>query len=156
MTEQEQREAVTRVALAWLETPYHSNACLKGIGVDCAQLLRGVYVEAGVVAPFDLAPYSPQFYLHSDQEIFMGIVKRSAREIEPHEARPGDVVLYKLGKCFAHGAIIVNPGWPHIVHAHHAAKIVRRGLGTSMHLGMPILGMKFFSHWGGGGACRAN
>lgn len=36
----EQRAAVAQEALAWLGTPYHHHARIKGVGVDCAQIDR--------------------------------------------------------------------------------------------------------------------
>ncbi|TAK97549.1 MAG: hypothetical protein EPO08_21155 [Rhodospirillaceae bacterium] len=145
--EKKEREAVDRVAREWIGTPFHDNACVKGHGADCAQLLRGVFVEAGVLEPFDIPYYSPQFFLHQSDERFLGWVTKFAREIELADVRTGDVVLYRIGKCFAHGAIVVAPGWPNIIHAHHAARLVRPGFGTAVHLGAPVEGVKFFSRW---------
>ena len=149
MTEQEGRDRVDAVAREWLGTPFHDNAEVKGRqgGVDCARLLKCVMTEAGLIDDFVLPNYSPQFYLHHDEQRFLGVVTRFAHEIEREKAKVGDVVLYWIGKCFAHGAIIINPGWPNIIHAHHASRCVVRGLGTSVRLGMPIRGIKFFSWW---------
>ena len=36
------RAAVVAEAIAWLGTPYHHRARIKGVGVDCAQLALGV------------------------------------------------------------------------------------------------------------------
>lgn len=149
MDEASGRVAVDRVALEWRGTPFHDNACVKGPkgGVDCAHLLKGVYCEAGVIPDFEIEHYSPQHFQHSGEEKFLGYVTRFAHEIEPDRVQAGDVVLYKIGKAFAHGAIVIAPGWPNIVHAHYGARLVRRGFGTAVHLGQPILAIKFFSFW---------
>jgi NlpC/P60 family putative phage cell wall peptidase len=147
VSEEQQRDAVDRIAREWIGTPFHDCAEVKGAGVDCATLIKCVYTEAGLVAPFELEPYSPQFFLHSSEERYLGIVSRYAHEIPKERVRHGDIVLYKIAKCFAHGAIVIKPGWPSIIHAHFGAALVRRGFGTSVHLGSPILDMKFFSAW---------
>jgi len=51
MDEQAQRLAVVDAARAYIGTPYHQNAMLKGIGVDCATLLALSFQDAGVRHP---------------------------------------------------------------------------------------------------------
>ena len=48
MTEQQERAAVVAEAKAWLGTPYHHRAKLKGVGVDCAQLPIAIYAAVGL------------------------------------------------------------------------------------------------------------
>jgi len=110
------REAVIAIARGWLGTPFHDCAQLKGVGVDCAQLLAAVYGEAGFLTGLVIEPYSPQFMLHDNDPLFETYVRRFAREIDPADVKPADVVLYKVGRSFAHGAIVVD--WPGaIIHA---------------------------------------
>jgi cell wall-associated NlpC family hydrolase len=141
------RDKVDQIARTWIGTPYHDHGEVKGAGVDCATLLKCVYVEAGLIDDFQIGGYSPQFFLHHAEERYLGWVARFAAEIPLERVRHGDVVLYRIGKCFAHGAIVVLPGWPAIIHAHHATRCVRRGRGTAVHLGTAILDVKFFSLW---------
>ena len=147
--EERERDAVDRVAREWIGTPYHNHGEVKGPrgGVDCAKLLKCVFVETGKLPPFTIAHYSPQFFLHQEEEKYLGYIRTWGREIEQSQARHGDIVVYKIGKCYAHGGIIVKPGWPTIIHAHYAARLVLEANGTAVHLGTPILGMKFFSMW---------
>jgi cell wall-associated NlpC family hydrolase len=147
MNEEAARDAVDRVARTWIGTPYHDCAEVKGAGCDCATLLKCVMVEAGLLEDFKIEPYSPQHFLHSPVERYLGHVTAFAREIPLERVKHGDIVLYKVAKAFAHGAIVIKPGWPHIVHAHFAARCVRRGFGNAVHLGKPILAVKFFSRW---------
>jgi cell wall-associated NlpC family hydrolase len=139
------RARVDAVARSFIGTPYHDHGEVKGAGVDCAKLLLMVYVEAGLIDYVDVGHYSPQFFLHGHEERYLGWVTRFAREIPREAAGVGDIVLYRIGHVFAHGAIVVAPGWPHIVHAHYAARRVRRGFGDSVHLGTRILDVKWFS-----------
>jgi len=113
-TEAEQRAAVVTEARSWLRTPYHHAARVKGAGVDCAMLPRAVYYAAGLIPDFTMERYPPDWHRHRDEERYLQIVARFAREV-PEPTGPGDFVLYKFGRCFAHGAVIV--GWPQIIHA---------------------------------------
>jgi len=146
-SEEAGRDRVDAVARTWIGTPFHDHGEVRGAGVDCAKLLKCVFVEAGIIDDFDVGYYSPQFFLHSPEERYLNLVRRFAREIPAARVRHGDVALWKIGLCFAHGAIVVRPGWPEIVHAHFASRMVRRGRGDTMHLGTKILDLKFFSVW---------
>ena len=125
-----ERKRVVEIARSWLGTPYHDCACIKGHGVDCAYLLKAVFEEAGLEAPIDVPTYSPQWFLHRDAELYLNTVMDRAIEIDEAESLPGDVVLYQIGRCFAHGAIIVDPGFPVIIHAYKQAACVCLGEGN--------------------------
>lgn len=116
-------------------------------GVDCATLLKCVFRNAGIVQDFQVGTYSPQRFLHQSEEHYLEFVESYAREIDEGSAKPGDIVLYRIGKAYAHGAIIVDPGWPHIIHAYYAAHAVVRGIGNQGSLGRPVRKAKFFSRW---------
>ncbi len=115
----EQRARVVRVAEGWVGTPYRGWTCRKGVGCDCGQLIRGVYLEAGF--RFDDGIPTPETYslfatLHRRSTVYREIVERYMREITEPEVLPGDVALFKLGHEFAHGAIVKR--WPdYVIHA---------------------------------------
>lgn len=134
MTEAEERAAVVAEARTWLLTPYRDCACIKGAGVDCAFLLKAVFENAGLEAPIQIEAYSPQWYLHRNDELYLNKVLERAREITEAEAKPADVVLYKFGRCFAHGAIIMEGGFPEIIHAFKQAGKVILGDGAKGYL----------------------
>jgi hypothetical protein len=104
------------------------------------------FEEARLIPYTDVGHYSPQFFHHSPEERYLGWIKKFAREIAKEQAKPGDIALYKVGKCFAHGALIVSPGWPSIIHAHAPSRCVRQDNGDRPRLGR-ILDLKFFSLW---------
>jgi hypothetical protein len=143
--EMRQRDLIDAVARSWISTPFHNHGEVKGAGVDCATLLKRVFVEAGLVEDFDIGHYSSQWFLHHSEERYLAWVSRFAHEIAAADVKHGDVVLYHICKCYAHGAIVIKPGWPHIVHAHSAGRLVRRGDGDNPHLGTKIINKKFFS-----------
>jgi len=112
------RRQVAAEARSWLGTPYHHMGRIKGLqgGVDCAQLVWAVFFNCGLTPFLPLEHYPPDWMLNRSAERYMGHVLERAHEVE--EPGIGDVVLYRVGRCFAHGAIIIDPGWPMIVHAN--------------------------------------
>src|SRR5580698_7963629 len=113
--ETQQRAAVVAEARTWLRTPYHHMGRVKGAGVDCATLLAEVYARAGVVPTVTIPHYPPDWHLHRNLERYLDIVLQVAHPVETPQ--PGDIALYKWGRCFAHGAIITAP-WPQeVIHA---------------------------------------
>jgi cell wall-associated NlpC family hydrolase len=106
--ERDERQRVIAYARTWLKTPFRHQSDVRASGVDCAMLLVRVFVDTGMVEPFDPGKYPQQFFLHRDEERFLGWLNRYALEIAPELAKPGDVVVYKMGRVFAHGALIVS------------------------------------------------
>ena len=120
------RAAVVAEAASWLRTPYHHMGRVKGGGTDCLMLLAEVYEAAGVIPHVEVPFYPPDWHLHRGVERYLEGLMHYAREI-PNvvggpSPQPGDAVLFKFGRCFAHGAIVV--AWPHLIHAWHSAGVV--------------------------------
>lgn len=143
LSEAEGRSAVIKAALGWCHTPYHHEACIKGVGVDCLHLIYAAYLEAGLVAPIVFPTYSTQWHLHKSDETFLeGLMERAREVIEP---QPADAVLYKWGRTFSHGGLIGELGWPQIIHASAEAGVVLVDDGTGGRLADRE--HKFFSFW---------
>jgi hypothetical protein len=154
MTEQEQRLAVSREAISWIGTRYHDEARVKirraldGTvidrgGVDCAQVVYAVYLAVGLIPAFEIPRYSPQWMLHHREEKYLNTVLQYAQEVELPDV--GDLVLYLNGKTFSHGAIIIFPGWPNVVHAEKQAMSVVSDFGDGG--SVANLKRRFFTLW---------
>ena len=113
MTENEQRSAVLVEARRWIGTPYHHMGRVRGVGADCATFPAEVYAAAGVMPPIAIAFYPPDWHLHRDTERYLERVTDHAAEVAA--PLPGDFALWRIGRAFAHGAIVI--AWPRIVHA---------------------------------------
>jgi len=116
------RTRIVAVAREWCGTPYHHWAAVKHVGADCVGFVAAVYRESGALPDVTLPAYSPQWFLHQRRELLIEhVVANGGREIAgPAAPGPGDLVLYRLGFCFAHAAIVVD--WPRqIIHAHMAS-----------------------------------
>jgi cell wall-associated NlpC family hydrolase len=118
MNELQQRAAVVAEALTWSGTPYHHRARIKGAGVDCGLILAAVYAAAGVLPEVDPGEYVPDWFLHRDEPVYLGIVEQYAAKIDG-PGQPGDIAMFKFGRCAAHGAIVIQ--WPTILHAYQPA-----------------------------------
>lgn len=127
MTEQEQRDRVLQIAQTWIGTRFHDQQCLKGVGVDCALLIAAVFEEAGLIDKVNIGYYSPQWFLHRDEEKYLEYVLPRAVEITESETKPADLVVFRIGRTYAHGALITEQGWPHILHAYKLEGMVTRG-----------------------------
>jgi cell wall-associated NlpC family hydrolase len=141
--EKAERARVIEVARSWLRTPYVHEAHLKGVGCDCT-FIADVFEEAGLITKGDYGHYSPQWHLHLRDERYMRGVMEHAHEIKG-PPKPGDVVMYRLGRVMAHAGIVVDPGWPMIIHSCAKAKMVTLGYGDQGYLAHPK--RLYFSVW---------
>ncbi len=116
MTADEQRQAVIDEALSWQRTPHHNGARIKGQGVDCGQFPIAVYHAVGLMPAIPDLRYKHDFHLHRDREWYKEIADAHGKQL-PADQLPGpaDFCLYKIGRVFSHGAIVIK--WPRIIHA---------------------------------------
>lgn len=112
-----ERARVIEAAHRWLNTPYHHKARIQGAGVDCAQLLIGVYAEAGLIDPFDTGDYPSDWMLHREEERFLLWLERYCDIV--NAPLPGDIAIWRYGRTFSHGAIVID--WPVLIHAWRPA-----------------------------------
>ena len=115
----QQRTAIVAEAQSWVDakTPYRGHSCVKGAGVDCGQLVYGIYRERGHLGALELPKdYSLQVAQHRASTEYVDVVDQYFRDIPEAEALPGDLVVYKLGHAYSHAAVIVR--WPeHVIQA---------------------------------------
>ena len=141
--EQNQRLAVVQEALSWVGTPYHHHARVKGAGVDCGMLLAEVYERTGVMPHVDPGDYPADWHMHRSEERYLELVQQHAAPIEGLP-KPGDIALFRWGKCLSHGAIVIK--WPEVVHAYvMTGQVVLDDAVRNHHLGPKLAG--FWSPW---------
>lgn len=114
------RQAVIDEAMTWLGTPWIHAAAVKGAGIDCAHFLLEVHAECGLIERFTPEYYPQDFALHSPDERFLRVVERFTTPVAV--PGPGDVAVWKFGRCFSHAAIIIE--WPRIIHALRGEGVV--------------------------------
>ena len=108
------REKIVAEARSWIGTRYHNCADIKGVGVDCGMLLVRVFVDFGLVEPFDPRPYTHDWHMHRDEERYLDLVLARAQVETPI---PGDVMLFRVGRCYSHGGIVTRLEPLTIIHA---------------------------------------
>ena len=116
------RGDVVAAARAWLGTPYHVCADIRGAGVDCGMLLVRVFVDLGLTPPFDPRPYAPDWHMHRDEERYLGFVFDRCRAVDV--AAPGDILLFRYGRCYSHAGIVTRAAPLTMVHAYAPARCV--------------------------------
>jgi len=126
MSEAAERAAFIAEAKTWLGTPFRDQSDVKGGGVDCAMLLVRAAADTGLISiPSDdprwPRPYSPQWHLHRTEEKFLSIVSKLGAEVQ-RVPRPGDVIVYRVARCFSHGGIIIEGN--HVLHAYYKTQDV--------------------------------
>lgn len=119
-----QQIAIIAEAESWLRTPFHDHGCVKGAGADCALFPLDVYSRVLGVAKPPVPKYVQQFNLHRSEEVYLETVRAfGAIEIPESEIQPADFVLWRIGRCYSHGAIIT--AWPKIIHAVNPRGVIR-------------------------------
>lgn len=116
------RAAIVEAASAWIWTPYHHMGDIHGVGVDCAMLPVRVFCDLGLVPPFDPRPYPHDWMLHRSDERYLEWVRQFGDEVA--DPQPGDLVLFRFGRCISHGGIVCEPGY--MIHADLRAGRVER------------------------------
>lgn len=110
------RQQVVQAARAWLDTPYHHQARLKGVGVDCIGLVIGVARELALVPPrFDALGYARA----PDGSSLMHMADLHMRRIDFAALQPGDVVVLRFDRDPQHFGIVgdYRHGGHSIIHA---------------------------------------
>jgi NlpC/P60 family putative phage cell wall peptidase len=138
--------AAVAAAREWIGTPYHNCADVKGVGVDCGMLLVRIYVDLKLVTPFDPRPYSPDWHLHRSEEKYLGHLLARAESVARPE--PGDVVLFRYGRCYSHGGVVTRADPLTIIHAFHPAGLVlEEEVARNAELAARLGDARFFTLW---------
>jgi len=122
------RAAIVLEARSWLRTPYHHLGRIRGVGVDCAMLLAEVYESVGLIPHLD-PEYVPDWHLHRNAERYLQQVEQYCGRVDVPQA--GDIAVWKFGRTFSHGAIVVAPG--QVIHAYRNRPVELASM-TEQHL----------------------
>jgi len=87
---------VIAAARAWLGTPYHDQASLRGVGCDCLGLARGVWREVVGGEPFIIPPYSRDWGEIGPREVLAEGARGAMIEIAPDDAVPGALLIFRM------------------------------------------------------------
>ena len=116
----ELREKIRIDALSWVGTPFHHEAMVKGVGVDCIHLLVAVFSEVGMLPKVKPEHYAPDWCLHSSREILLEGIKQYAVEVQT-PWMVGDILVYRYGRAASHCGIYIGDN--QIVHAANRGQV---------------------------------
>ena len=108
-------------ARAWIGTPHHPRAALRGHGADCVGLLRGLAPELAGVA-VELPPWRADPVVRA--QLLSEHLPRHLVPVVLTAPRPGDVVTMRLGReRLAHLGVLAEGG--RVIHAaDYAGRVV--------------------------------
>jgi NlpC/P60 family putative phage cell wall peptidase len=121
-------DAVVAAARAWLGTPYHDQASLKGVGCDCLGLARGVWRDVVGAEPVPVPPYSRDWGETGRREVLFEGAAQAMIGIPVESAGPGDMILFRMrrGAIAKHVGILTAPD--RFVHSYDRLGVVEEPL----------------------------
>lgn len=121
-------ERVIEAARGWLGTPYHDQASVKGVGVDCLGLARGVWREVVGREPTKIPPYSRDWGETGPREVMAEGALSWMVPLPLEELRSGAVVLFRMrpGAIAKHCGILTGPA--SFIHAYERIGVVEQPL----------------------------
>lgn len=108
------RQIIVNEAMTWLKTPWHHQANIKNVGVDCCQLIIEVYKSCNLLTQdFNVQNYAKDWHLHRTEQMFLFYVYQHCIKVD--KALKGDIALFSFGRTISHGGIMINDN--EVIHA---------------------------------------
>jgi NlpC/P60 family putative phage cell wall peptidase len=119
----QRRNQIVAEARTWIGTPYRHQASVKGVGCDCLGLVRGIWRALYGSEPEALPAYAPDWAEASGRDMLAAAAGRHMTRIEPCDAAPGDVFLFRWRAHLPakHAAILTASG--RMIHAYDGAAV---------------------------------
>ncbi|MGP6089736.1 NlpC/P60 family protein [Antarctobacter jejuensis] len=115
-------------ARAWLGTPYHDQASLRGVGCDCLGLARGVWREVVGLEPFPIPPYSRDWGEVSPREVLAEGARSMMIEVAPADAGPGALLLFRMERRAIAKHVGIQTGPERFIHARETLGVIEEPL----------------------------
>ena len=110
----EHGERVVAIARQYINTPYHHQARVPGVGIDCVGVLVCVAREIGVIGP--TVDYTGYARNAKDDTLLQILDSHLERLPDPAHAQAGDVLVFQIGKWPHHVAI--KTGADTLIHSY--------------------------------------
>ncbi len=103
------REQIVAAARAWVGTPYHHQASVKGAGCDCLGLIRGVWRELLGAEPEAMPAYTRDWGDVTGAEPLLAAARRNLIAIDAASTLAGDVLVFRMRAGVAkHAGILAS------------------------------------------------
>lgn len=119
----ERTEQAIAIARTWIGTPYQHQACLKGHGVDCVGLIKGIYEELYEVKTREVVNYTPDWGDSNGNESLLKIARKYMRPVTPGNVDAGHVVLmrWKRRRVAKHALLMTSSDTA--IHAYNRSPV---------------------------------
>ena len=123
-------DAVIAAARAWLGTPYHDQASLRGVGCDCLGLARGVWRDLIGAEPQAVPPYSRDWGETGAREVLAEGARAMMIEIPVTEISPGALVLFRMAPRAISKHVGILTSDESFIHAYDRLGVIEEVLTT--------------------------
>jgi NlpC/P60 family putative phage cell wall peptidase len=124
-------EAVIAAARAWLGTPYHDQASLRGVGCDCLGLARGVWRDVVGAEPRAIPPYSRDWGETGVCEVLADGARGMMIEIPLAQIGPGVLVLFRMAPRAIAKHVGILTATDRFIHAYDRLGVIEEALATA-------------------------
>ena len=124
-------DAVIAAARAWLGTPYHDQASLRGVGCDCLGLARGVWRDVVGAEPQAIPPYSRDWGETGAHEVLAAGARGMMIEIPVAQIGPGTLVLFRMAPRAIAKHVGILTASDRFIHAYDRLGVIEEALTTA-------------------------
>jgi NlpC/P60 family putative phage cell wall peptidase len=123
------REDIVIEARSWIGTRWMHGQAVKGRGADCVQWIAALGRQIGLI-PDDYVTirYTRDWALHNDTSVLIGEMSHFCVPISLLEIEPGDILVFKQGRCASHAAVYI--GNETMIHAHMRHGVIEAPVNT--------------------------
>lgn len=124
-------DQIAAAARAWIGTPFHWEASLKGVGADCRGLIAGAARDCGRPEADAIEAQVVGYSRFIDETALLaGLDRVFQRRPSPCEPEPGDVLAFRIQHKVQHLAICSAAGRMIHAYAGDPAQVVQVPLGS--------------------------
>lgn len=120
---------IVTLARSWIGTPYHNMAAVKGRGVDCIGLIRGIWAEIYGTVP-EVPHYTPRWSAHNKgEETLLNAARQYLTEVDARTRGPGIVLGFRVHPKGIAQHCGVMTTTTEMVHSHSGREVYEVTLG---------------------------
>lgn len=122
------KQLILQEADEWIGTPFIHGQKAKGFGCDCVGLLLGVFQSVGLLQDCDPGFYTPDWWVHKDEENYLDRILFYCDNIDVQEKDIGDILYFKFARVVGHAGIYIGDN--EFIHAVTEVGVIKSSLET--------------------------